>query len=143
MKSVRDIVRLAAISLRHIYFTRIYGMDISSTARVSFGARIDRTNPKGVHIDDDSYITSGALVLSHDFSRGVRTDTRIGKRCFIGANVIIMAGVTIGDEVIVGAGAIVTKDIPPNSIVVGNPAKVIRSGIHTGRYGRLVPPGEN
>ena len=48
-----------------------------------------------------------------------------------------MAGVKIGDEVIVGSGAIVTKDIPSHSIVVGNPARVIKSGIQTKKFGQL------
>lgn len=112
-------------------------MDISPKARVSFGARLDKTFSKGIHIGDDSYITSGALILSHDFSRKLKTHTYIGKKCFIGANAIIMPGVTIEDEVIVGSGAIVTRDIPSNTIVAGNPAKVIRSGIHTSRFGQL------
>lgn len=46
-----------------------------------------------------------------------------------------MCGVTIGDEVIVGAGAVVTKDVPSNTIVAGNPARVIREGLHTKAYG--------
>ena len=44
----------------------------------------------------------------------------------------------IGDQVIVGAGSVVTKDVPAQSIVAGNPAKVVRSGIQTIAYGRLV-----
>ena len=50
----------------------------------------------------------------------------IGKDCWLGGNVIVMPGVTIGDRVVVGAGAVVTKDIPSDSLAVGNPAKVIR-----------------
>ena len=46
--------------------------------------------------------------------------------CWVGEKVIIMPGVTIGDRSIIGAGAIVTRDIPPYSIAVGNPAKVIK-----------------
>lgn len=50
----------------------------------------------------------------------------IGKNVWLGANVTILPGVTIGDNSIVGAGSIVTKDIEPNCIVVGNPAKILR-----------------
>jgi carbonic anhydrase/acetyltransferase-like protein (isoleucine patch superfamily) len=46
-----------------------------------------------------------------------------------------MPGIRVGDGSIVGAGSVVTKDVPPNSIVVGNPAKVVRSGIQTTRGG--------
>lgn len=48
-----------------------------------------------------------------------------------------MCGVTIGDEVVVGAGSIVTKDVPSNCIVAGNPAKIIRSGVYTDNYGKI------
>lgn len=44
---------------------------------------------------------------------------------------------TIGDEVVIGAGSVVTKDIPSNSVAVGNPARVIKSGIHCGKFGRI------
>ena len=79
-------------------------MDIDRSARISFGARLDKTNPRGVHIGKESYVASGAIVFAHDFSRSLHADTRIGERCFIGANAIIMCGVRIGDEVVVGSG---------------------------------------
>ncbi len=50
----------------------------------------------------------------------------IGKNCWIGGSAIILPGVTIGDNCVIGAGSVVTKDIPPNSIAVGNPARVIK-----------------
>ena len=48
-----------------------------------------------------------------------------------------MCGVRIGNEVVVGSGSIVTKDVPSNCIVAGNPARIIRSNIHTTRFGKL------
>ncbi len=50
----------------------------------------------------------------------------IGKNCWIGAGVLIMPGITIGDNVVIGAGSVVTKDLPDNVIAVGNPCKVLR-----------------
>ena len=138
MSKVRNFIRLIVISIHHFILKRLYRMDISKTARISFGTKLDKTNPKGIHICDESYFASGAIMFSHDFSRGVKTNTYVGKRCFIGANSIIMAGVKVGDEVIVGSGAIVTKDIPSNSIVVGNPARIIKTGIRTSKFGQLV-----
>jgi acetyltransferase-like isoleucine patch superfamily enzyme len=138
MLRIREIVRLVVIFLRFHILTMVYGMDLSKTSRVSFGAKLDKTNPRGVHIDDESYVASGAIIFSHDFSRGIKLNTYIGKRCFIGANAIIMAGVTIGDEVVIGSGAVVTKSVDSHSIVVGNPAKVIRTGIRTRKFGQLM-----
>ncbi len=51
---------------------------------------------------------------------------RVGQNCWLGGSVIILPGVTIGDGCVIGAGAVVTKDIPANSLAVGNPARVIR-----------------
>lgn len=116
---------------------RFYGMHISPKAIVSWGAKLDKTYPQGVYIGDDSYVASGAIIFTHDFSRALHKDTIIGKKCFIGANAIIMCGVRIGDEVVVGSGAIVTKDVPSNCIVAGNPARIIRDGIKTKKSGQI------
>lgn len=50
----------------------------------------------------------------------------IGRSCWIGAGAIILPGITIGDNTVVGAGSIVTKDLPPNVVAVGNPCRVLR-----------------
>lgn len=117
---------------------RIYGNHLHSTVRLSSTTYLDRANPRGVFVDEYTYFAGGVCVLAHDMCRSLRAETRIGKRCFIGANAIILPGVTIGDEVIVGSGAVVTKDVPSNCIVVGNPAKIIREGIHTDNYGFII-----
>ena len=69
--------------------------------------------------------------LNHDINPKTRLNAipkpvKIGKNVWIGANSIILSGVTIGDNSVVGAGSVVTKDIPANTIAVGNPAKVIK-----------------
>lgn len=56
----------------------------------------------------------------------VRAEITIGKNCWIGAKVTILSGVTIGDGCVIGAGSVVTKDLTPNSIAVGVPAKTVR-----------------
>lgn len=138
MNKIRNLIRIIVITLRHFILTAVYGMQIDSSARISFGTKLDKTNPKGIHIGEESYIASGALIFTHDYARGIHKDTHIGKRCFIGANAIVMCGINIGDEVIVGAGAIVTKDVPSHCIVAGNPAKIIKTGIHTKKFGQLI-----
>lgn len=60
---------------------------------------------------------------------------RIGKNCWLGAGVIVMPGVTIGDNTVIGAGSVVTKDIPANVVAVGNPCRVMREiGEHDRKY---------
>ena len=77
-------------------------------------------------------------MLAHDDCRRLKTDTYIGSNCFIGVNSIIMPGVHIGNQVIIGSGSVVTKDIPDNCIAAGNPAKVIKTGITLGPLGRII-----
>lgn len=138
MRVLRNFIRLIAISVRHSVLRQLYGMHINKSARISIGAKLDKTTPKGIHIGEESYVASGAIIFTHDFARSIHKDTTIGKRCFIGANAIIMCGVTIGDQVIVGSGAIVTKDVPNNCIVAGNPAKILKEGIKTEKFGKLL-----
>ncbi len=130
-------LRRVLVRSRFLYLTRVWGMDIHPTAEFSLSARFDRTYPKGVHVGEESYVALEAMILSHDTTRRMYAHTHIGRWCFIGARSIILPGVRIGDESIVAAGAVVTRDVPPRSIVAGNPAQVIRSGIEVGPFGRL------
>ncbi len=130
-------VRHLIIWLRNIYLKKLWGMSIGKDVRISLKANLDKTNPKGVKIGDGSYLAFGATILCHDMARNIHKDVIIGKNCFIGAKSMIMPGVVIGDEVIVAAGAIVTKNVPSHTIVSGNPAKPIREGIRTNKWGIL------
>lgn len=112
-------------------------MDIHPTAEFSLDTRFDKTFPRGVHVGECSYLAFDVALLTHDTTRRMYLDTYVGRHCFIGARSIILPGVRIGDESIVGAGSVVTKDVPPRSLAVGNPAAVIRSNIEVGPYGRL------
>jgi len=132
------IIRHSVLYLRNLYLRKICGMTIGKDVRISLKANLDKRNPKGVIIGDGSYLAFGATILCHDMSRNIRKPVIIGKNCFIGANSMILPGVTIGDEVVVAAGAIVTKDIPHNTIVAGNPARIIRKDIKTIKWGRLI-----
>jgi len=137
VRLLRNFVRLFLLKVRHIYLCKIYGMDIADSARISIGAKLDKTYPKGIHIGDESYVASGAIIFAHDYSRDMHTETYIGRKCFIGANAIILPGIVIGDSVIVGSGSVVTKNVQSNSIIVGNPAKVIKTNIKTSKYGQI------
>lgn len=137
MLPIKDCIRLLVIKLRYYYQTKVKHMDIDPSALVSFGTKLDKVNPRGIHIGEETYIASGTRILAHDYCLKRHADTYIGKRCFIGADAIVLCGVNIGDEAIVGAGSVVTKDVPSNCIVAGNPARIIRQGITTCKYGQL------
>lgn len=129
--------RNVLIRSRIFLWNHVWGMNIHPTSRISMSAKLDKTYPAGIHIGAYTTVTFKVAILSHDMCRALKTDTRIGENCFIGAHAIILPGVTIGDQCIVAAGSVVDREVPSNSIVAGNPAKVIRSGITTRRYGVL------
>ncbi len=72
--------------------------------------------------------TAGHPVLPELRKKGYQYNMpiRIGKNCWLGAGVIVLPGVTIGDNSVIGAGSVVTKDIPANVVAVGNPCRVMR-----------------
>jgi acetyltransferase-like isoleucine patch superfamily enzyme len=94
---------------------------------------------EGVMIEDDVFIGHGVMFINDPYPRAVSASgtlqseadwqvipTTIKKGASIGSNATILCGVTVGEGAIVGAGSVVTKDVPPGTIVAGNPAKVIR-----------------
>ena len=98
---------------------------------------IDTTRPALLKIGDYCKITSGVIILTHDYSRSVLRrvfgdivgegrKTIIGDNVFIGVRSIILMGTKIGSNVIIGAGSVVSGEIPDNVVVAGNPARVIR-----------------
>lgn len=137
------VYRQIVVKLTYFYYTRIYGMHFGEGVRISRSARLDKTNPKGLHIGDYTIVTNGAAILTHDFVNRTWKDTHIGKNCFIGFNAIVMAGVTVGDGCIIGANSVVTKDIPDNSVAVGSPARVVQENIRTGAYGIRLDRGDD
>ena len=87
----------------------------------------------GVIIDDDTIFASGVKIISanhelKNFKVWVKDKPiKIGKMCWIGANVTILPGVELGDNVIVAAGAVVTKSFPSNCVIAGIPCKIIKN----------------
>lgn len=138
LKKIRHIVS----KTKYLYLTKIWGMDIHPTARFSMSTKFDLTYPAGIHVGAKTYIAFRTSILTHDMTRGLFVDTWIGKKCFIGAHCIILPGVRVGDESIVAAGAVVTKDVPPRSIVAGNPAVIIRENIEVKAFGRFLTADE-
>jgi serine acetyltransferase len=87
----------------------------------------------GIEIGEDALIGAGCLICDsdmHEVPLGsgkpvAMAPIRIGRRAFIGARCIILKGVTVGEGAVVGAGSVVTRDIPPHVVASGNPAKVV------------------
>jgi maltose O-acetyltransferase len=107
------------------------GLEIGRGTFVADTAYLDPGHPWLITIGEDSGLSPGVIVLVHDASmkrhmgHTLLARVVIGDRVFVGAGAIILPGTRIGDDSIVAAGAVVRGDIPPSSMVVGNPAKVV------------------
>ncbi len=141
-RAIRTRLSRILTKLISLYYRKVWGMNIGAGTKISSQAKLDKTNPKGINIGEYSYVTFGCAILSHDMCRRTHFDTVIGDNCFIGCHSVVMPGVTIGDNCIIGAGSLVATDIPPRSIAVGNPARVIRRNIMTSAWGVLIERGE-
>ncbi|MBD3244155.1 MAG: N-acetyltransferase [Chitinivibrionales bacterium] len=98
---------------------------------------------EGVHIEDEAFVGHGVVFINDKYPRSVNTDgglqtdndwqvtsTFVRRGASIGSNATVLCGVTIGAAAIVGAGSVVTHDVPPNAIVAGNPARVVRRSLN-------------
>jgi len=94
---------------------------------------------EGVHIEDNVFIGHNVTFINDKYPRATNSDgsiqteddwecidTLVKKHASIGSSVTILCGVTVGEHAIVGAGSVVTKDVPSSTIVAGNPARIIR-----------------
>lgn len=115
------------------------GVDAKGIFRVGYGVYFDASNAEHIHIEDGVWIAAECLLLCHKRNLG---DYKVGddynetpykikeivlkKGCCIGMRSLIMPGVTVGEGAIIGAGSVVVKDVPPYTIVTGNPAKVVK-----------------
>lgn len=107
-------------------------MKIGKKVFINSGCRFQ--DQGGITIGDGSLIGHNTVIatLNHDFDPASRGDLLpapvvIGKNVWVGANVTILPGVTIGDNAVIAAGSVVTKDVPENVVVAGVPAKKIKN----------------
>src|ERR1041385_1219569 len=134
-------------------FTNLYGCEIGNDSKIGtfveiqkgakIGSRCKISSHsficEGVTIEDEVFVGHNVTFTNDLFPRATRTDgslqtdadwkcvpTLIKRGASIGSSATILCGVTIGENAMVGAGAVVTKDVPPNTLVVGNPARALR-----------------
>ncbi len=115
------------------------GLTLGKNVTIQYSAQIDDVYPYLIRIGNNCSISNEVRILAHDatpfkFTNGY---TRLGKveirdNCFIGEKAIILPGVTIGPNVLIAAGSVVNRDLPPNSCVAGIPARVY------GRFDELI-----
>ena len=136
----RIVLKEKADSASYLNYLRKRGATIGSGVKIYDPSKthIDDTRCYLITIGDNVHISTGATILTHDFSWSVikahngaivgnALPVKIGNNSFIGWNAIILGGVTVGSNCVVGAQSVVTKDIPDNEIWAGNPAKKICS----------------
>lgn len=125
------------------FFSVYYGADIIlfEGAKLKLGSGFFNSNIKircheRIEIGEDVAISHDVTIMDSDAHEGLwdgyekTKPIKIGNHVWIGTRVIILKGVTIGDNAIIAAGSVVTKDIPNNTIVAGVPAKVIKTNIN-------------
>jgi acetyltransferase-like isoleucine patch superfamily enzyme len=144
-------------NVRIFDFVNAYGCSIDDNSKVGAFVEIQKGSTigkscklsshtficEGVHIEDNCFIGHGVMFTNDLFPRATRPDgtpqteedwklveTFVKKGASIGSNATIICGVTIGENALVGAGSVVTKDVAPNTVVAGNPAKLIKKISH-------------
>jgi acetyltransferase-like isoleucine patch superfamily enzyme len=150
---IADSVRLGEnVRIFHPPLVNLYGCTIGTDSKIgafveiqknaTIGARCKISSHtficEGVVIEDECFIGHGVMFTNDRFPRATNPDgspqteadwkvepTLVKQRASIGSNATIVCGITIGEGALIGAGAVVTKDVPPYAIVAGVPAKIV------------------
>jgi acetyltransferase-like isoleucine patch superfamily enzyme len=154
---IKDDVKLGKnVKIYHPDLVNLYGCEIGDNCKIGALVEIRKEVkigknckiqafafiPEKVTVEDGVFIGPHVCFINDKYPKAVNPDgspkqrgqdweptpTLVKKGANIGANATILCGVTIGEFATVGAGAVVTKDVPPRSIVVGNPARVLKKG---------------
>lgn len=149
---IKDDVKIGEnVSIFH--FVNLYGCTIEDGAKIGSFVEIQKNATigknckisshtficEGVHIEENVFVGHSVTFVNDMFPRATRADgsmqtdadwtlveTRVRKNASIGSGCTILGGIEIGENAMIGAGSVVTKNVPANAVVAGNPAKVIR-----------------
>jgi len=140
-------------NVRFSGFANLYGCEIGDDCMIGpfveiqrgarLGSRVKVQSHSfictGVEIEDEVFIGHGVMFINDRFPRATTDDGRmkggadwgceptlVKRRAAIGSNATILCGVTIGEEAMIGAGSVVTQDVPDRTVVAGNPARLLR-----------------
>jgi UDP-2-acetamido-3-amino-2,3-dideoxy-glucuronate N-acetyltransferase len=152
MKKIAPDVKLGK-DVKIYDFVNLYGCEIGDNTKIGTfveiqkGAKIGKNCKisshtficEGVTIEDNVFIGHNVTFINDLYPRATADDgqlqseddwtcipTRVKQNASIGSSATLLCGITVGENAVVGAGSVVTKDVPPNTIVAGNPAKVLR-----------------
>jgi UDP-2-acetamido-3-amino-2,3-dideoxy-glucuronate N-acetyltransferase len=149
-----DVKLGADVKVFHPSLVNLYGCTIGAETKIgafveiqknaTIGARCKISSHtfvcEGVTIEDEAFIGHGVMFINDRYPRataggGLQTEadwqvvpTRVKRGASIGSGAVILCGVTIGERAMIGAGAVVTRDVPPDAVVAGVPARLRRSG---------------
>src|SRR3989344_7560930 len=151
---IKDDVKIGkGTKIFHPDLVNLYGCEIGEDCKIGTFVEVQKNSKigrnckisshtficEGVIIEDNCFIGHGVMFINDNHPKSINSDgsleseadwakrfvkTNIKNNVSIGSNATILGGITIGENAIIGAGAVVTKDIPSNVIVVGNPAKI-------------------
>jgi len=143
-------------------FVNLYGCEVGDSTKIGAFVEIQKNSKigknckisshtficEGVTVEDNVFVGHGVVFINDSYPRATNPDgslqteqnwkvekTLIKKGASVGSGATILANVTIGENAIVGAGSVVTKSVPANTIVAGNPARVLRT-VESGVHGR-------
>jgi len=134
-------IHLAARSCIHgglrLALYRAMGVAIGRHVFIGLDSYLDDQFPELIRIEDDAVISFRVTIVVHDDARrmdrvspgqaeGTVAPVVLRCGCYLGAGCLILPGVTVGERAVVGAGAVVTRDVPPGKLVLGVPARVVK-----------------
>jgi acetyltransferase-like isoleucine patch superfamily enzyme len=163
---IADDVKLGK-NVRLSRFINLYGCEVGDETKIGAFVEIQKNAIvgrrckisshtfvcEGVTIEDNVFVGHGVTFINDPYPRATKDDgelqtekdwsverTVVKRGASIGSGSTILSNLVIGENSIVGAGSMVTRDVPPNSIVAGNPAKILRSILSTSKLNQLSEP---